>query len=99
MQVLRNRLLEKHPATFWVKATVDRDDEGWEWFRYDHIKYTRNPNVSLFAGLIADGIVSVDFLMHLKPNGQIRDHGFPFKIMPQDVNLLFPEVIEYDLTR
>ena len=99
MQVLRNRLLEKHPATFWVKATVERDDEGWEWFRYDHIKYTRNPNVSLFAGLIAEGIVSVDFLMHLKPNGQIRDHGFPFKIMPQDVNLLFPEVIEFDLTR
>ena len=99
MQVLRDRLLEKHPATFWVKATVDHDDDGWEWFRYDHIKYTRNPNASLFAGLIAEGIVSVDFLMHLKPNGQIRDHGFPFKIMPQDVNLLFPEVIEYDLTR
>lgn len=98
MQVLRNRLLEKHPATFWVKASVNVVD-GWEYFRYDHIKYTRNPNISLFAGLIADGIVSVDFLMHYKPNGMVRDHGFPFKIMPQNVNLLFPEVIEYDLTR
>ncbi len=98
MQVLRDRLIEKHPATFWVKATVDEHD-GWEYFRYDHIKYTRNPNVSLFSSLIADGIVSVDFLMHFKPNGQIRDHGFPFKIMPNNVNLLFPEVIEYDLTR
>ena len=97
MQVLRDRLLEKHPATFWVKATVDIQD-GWEFFRYDHIKYTRNPNVSLFSSLIADGIVSVDFLMHYKPNGMIRDHGFPFKMMPGDVNLLFPQVIEYDLT-
>lgn len=97
MQVLRNRLLEKHPATFWVKAAVDIQD-GWEYFRYDYIKYTRNPNVSLFSNLIADGIVSVDFLMHYKPNGIIRDHGFPFKIMPNDVNLLFPQVIEYDLT-
>ena len=72
MQVLRDRLLEKYPATFWVKATVAEQD-GWEYFRYDHIKYTRNPNVSLFSSLIADGIVSVDFLMHRKPNGQIRD--------------------------
>lgn len=99
MRVLRDRLLEKHPATFWVKATVDHDANGWEYFRYDHIKYTRNPNVSLFSSLIDEGIVSVDFLMHYKPNGSIRDHGFPFKIMPGDVNLLFPEVIEYDLTR
>lgn len=98
MQVLRERLLEKHPATFWVKASVDMVD-GREYFRYDYIKYTRNPNVSLFAGLIADGTVSVDFLMHYKPNGRIRDHGFPFKILPQNVNLIFPEVIEYDLTR
>lgn len=97
MQVLRNRLLEKHPATFWVKASVMIND-GWEYFRYDHIKYTRNPNVSLFSNLIAEGVVSVDFLMHFKPNGSVRDHGFPFKIMPQDVNLLFPDVIEYDLT-
>ena len=98
MQVLRGRLLEKHPATFWVKASVDRDENGWEFFRYDQIKYTRNPNASLLSNLIDEGIVTVDFLMHYRPNGAIRDHGFPFKIMPNNVNLLFPEVIEYDLT-
>lgn len=72
--------------------------DGWEYFRYDYIKYIRNPNVSLFSSLIADGIVSVDFLMHLNPNGFIRNHGFPFRIMPQSVDLLFLQIIEYDLT-
>ena len=98
MEVLRNRLLEKHPATFWVKASVDYRDDGWEMFRYDYIKYTRNPNVALFSNLIDEGIVTVDFTMHRKPNGAIRDHGFPFKIYPTNINLLFPEVVEYDLT-
>lgn len=98
MQVLRNRLLEKHPATFWVKATSVFEGNQ-EYFRYDHIKYTRNPNAFLFASLIAEGIVTVDFLMHYRPNNEIRDHGFPFKIMPDDINLLFPEVLEYDLMR
>ena len=97
MQTLRNRLLEKHPATFWVKASVEIHDD-WEYFRYDHIKYTRNPNVSLFSSLIADGIVSVDFLMHYRPDGIVRDHGFPFKMMPNNIDILFPEAIEYDLT-
>lgn len=98
MDTLRSRLKQKHPATFWVKATVDIR-ENIEYFRYDHIKYTRNPNLSLFADLIDSGIVTVDFLMHLKENGKVRDHGFPFKIRPKDINMLFPEVIEYDLTK
>lgn len=98
MQLLRDRLLEKHPATFWVKATT-RIQDGWEYFRYDHIKYTRNPNVYLFASLIEQGVVTVDFLVHEKPNGSIRNHGYPFKIMPANIDLLFPQAIEYDLTR
>ena len=97
MQLLRDRLIEKHPSTFWVKATVQHDVKGWELFRYDHIKYTRNPNVSLFSGLIEKGVITIDFPMHFKPNGGIRDHSFLFRIKEKDVNLLFPEVIEYDL--
>lgn len=98
MEVLRNRLKEKHPATFWVKASVEHDGNGWELFRYDYIKYTRNPNVTLFSNLIDEGVVTVDFIMHYRPNGSVRNHGYPFKIFPRDLGLLFPEEIDYDLT-
>jgi len=96
METLKSRLLEKHPATFWIKATSKFED-GKEYFRYDHVKYTRNPIASVFPDLLDSGIITVDFLMHQKPNGIIRDHGFPFKILPSNINMLFPEPLEYDL--
>ena len=55
--------------------------------------------VQLFTDLLQSGIVTVDFLMHRKENGMIRDHGFPFKILPRNKDLLFPKPIEYDLTK
>lgn len=35
--------------------------------------------------------------MHRKENGTVRDHGFPFKIFPKDLDLLFPEPKTYEL--
>lgn len=96
IESLKARLLEKHPATFWIQAK-SQFQNGVEYFRYDHVKYTRNPNAQVFADLLDAGVITVDFLMHLKPNGVIRDHGFPFKIMPNNINMLFPEPLEYDL--
>lgn len=96
LQTLRERLREKHPETFWVKATSDFVGEQ-EYFRYDYVVHTKNPNISLIPSLLDEGIITVDYLMHRKPNGATRDHGFPFKIFPRDRDLLFPEAIEYDL--
>ena len=96
MEMLKNRLLEKHPATFWIKAKSVIED-GTEYFRYDHVKYTRNPNAYVFPDLLDAGIITVAFLMHKKPSGTIRDHGFPFKIMPNHINMLFPDPVEYEL--
>ncbi len=98
LQTLRERLEEKHPETFWVKATFDFVGEQ-EYFRYDYVKHTKHPNTSLIPSLLDEGIITVDYLMHRKPNGSTRDHGFPFKIFPRDMGLLFPEEIEYDLEK
>lgn len=97
MDKLKERLLEKHPATFWVQAAT-RFENGIEYFRYDKIKYTRNPNVQIFADLLDAGIITIDFLMYLKENGTVRNHGYPFKIAPRNIEMLFPRVIDYDLT-
>lgn len=94
--LLKQRLLEKHKETFWVKAT-SKIKNGQEYFRYDMIVHTKNPNASLFPQLIDEGIITVDYIMHKKENGTVRDHGFPFKIFPRDLSLLFPEPKTYKL--
>ena len=97
VSVLKNRLLEKHPETFWVKAT-NKKENGKEYFRYDSIVHTRNPNPELLPELIDEGVITVDFLMHRYPGKTVRDHGFPFKIKPDCLQMLFPEPLRYDLT-
>lgn len=81
-----------------IQQFVDDDSAiAKEYFRYDRIVHTKNPNVSLFPQLIDEGIITVDYIMHRKENGTVRDHGFPFKIFPKDLNLLFPEPKIYEL--
>lgn len=96
--MLKQRLLEKHKETFWVKAT-SKSENGKEYFRYDKIVHTKNPNASLFPQLIEEGIITVDCIMHREENGKVRDHGFPFKIFPKDLDLLFSEPQIYDLDK
>ena len=96
---LRKILLTKHRETFWVKAqSIQRD--GIEWFRYDHITHTRNPNDLLLAPLIETDKITVELLGYFsKQKGmKWRDHGMLFKMKPEDLPLLFGEPKEYDLS-
>lgn len=97
---LRKQLLIKHRETFWVKAQSIYVD-GVEWFRYDKVLRTRNPNDSLFAPLVETDKITVDLLGYFtkQKNMKWRDHGMLFKIHPNDLHLLFGEPIEYDLTK
>ncbi|MCR4675222.1 MAG: hypothetical protein K5675_09440 [Lachnospiraceae bacterium] len=94
---LQDRLLEKHPKTFWVEATSVFEN-GVEYFKYDYVTYTRDPNASLLPTLIDEGIITVDYLLHRYPFKPTRDHGFPFKINGRDLDLLFPEQRYFDLS-
>lgn len=97
LDVLRKTLLIKHHETFWVKAASEiRDD--WEYFRYDRVIHTRNPNAMLLAPLIENGEITADLAAHIKPDGTYRDHGLLFKILPQNIKDLLDEEKEYDLS-
>lgn len=96
LQTLRDRLLEKHRETFWVKATSIFED-GVEKFRYDSIVHTKKPTASLLGYLIDAKIITMDYTMHFKENGKVRDHGYLFKIRPENVGMLFPDPVEYIL--
>lgn len=93
----KHTLLLKHHETFWVKA-VSENRDGREWFRYDKILHTKNPNTSLLAPLLEADKITVDLAAHYKPDGKWRDHGMLFKMLPNDLPLLLGEPIEYDLT-
>lgn len=95
--ILRKTLLTKHPETFWVKAASEIRDI--EYFRYDWVIHTRNPNVLLLAPLIDNGEITADLAAHIKPDGKYRDHGLLFKILPQNIRDLLSDEKTYDLSK
>ena len=97
IQALKEALLAKHHETFWVKALSETRD-GIEYFRYDKILHTKNPNASLIAPLLELDKITVDLAAHYKEDGKWRDHGMLFKMKPKDLPLLLGEPVEYDLT-
>jgi len=96
MKKLREALLTKHHETFWIKA-VSETREGREFFRYDRVLHTKNPNASLLAPLLETDKITVDLAAHYKPDGKWRDHGILFKMLPDDLPLLLGDPIEYEL--
>ena len=93
---LKNALLLKHHETFWVKA-LSEDRDGREYFRYDKVLHTKQPNASLMVPLIESGKITLDLAAHFKEDGKWRDHGMLFKMKPVDIPLLLSDPIEYDL--
>lgn len=97
MQMLQETLLNKHRETFWVKASAEIRD-GREYFRYDKVLHTRNPNGSLLAPLLETDKITVDLLVHRDLDGtHYRDHGLLFKMEPEDLHLLMGDPVEYVL--
>lgn len=97
LQTLRDCLQNKHRETFWIKAKSEYQD-GIEYFKYESVEHTKNPNVSLFAPLIEEDIITLDLLAYLKENGTCRDHGALFKIYPENKHLLLGNSVVYDLS-
>ena len=93
---LKNALLMKHHETFWVKAQSE-DRDGREFFRYDKVLHTKQPNASLMVPLIESGKITLDLAAHFKEDGKWRDHGMLFKMKPLDIPLLLNDPVEYDL--
>ena len=95
---LKKRLLEKHHETFWIGAESIRYDQA-EYFRYDKVEHTKNPNDSLLFPLIEEDKIYVDLAGYFikEKNMKWRDHGMLFKIWEDDLELLFGKTKEYDL--
>jgi hypothetical protein len=90
---LENSLREKHKNTFWVKAKT-QEINGSEHFHYVQVIATSKPLVSNFSQLVDLGSIQMDYTISekVKPDGglKVRDHGYLWKIAPEDIGLLFP---------
>lgn len=86
---LKKRLSIKHKETVWVSATTDVRSDG-EYFLFDKVVHTKGPNIAMFPYLLDSGVITLDYTLHFKADGNTRDHGYMFRINPQDINLLFP---------
>lgn len=94
---LRQRLIEKHKETFWIKAE-SIDINGVEHFVLKSVIHTKNPLVGQFMQLLKDGVITMDHLIKRKDGtGNAAEKGPLFKINPKHLNLLFPEQKEYKL--
>ena len=98
LETLKSRLAEKHHETFWVQASSKIYD-GKEYFQYETVRHTRKPNTNNLASLFDTGIITLDYAMHLKSNGGVRDHGYLFRTTGDKFAHIFPLERVYDLSK
>jgi hypothetical protein len=65
------------------------------------VEHTQSPLIGNFGALVDLGAITMDYLLHEEPtpSGGRRagDHGYLFKIHPDNLDLLFPPSKTYQL--
>jgi hypothetical protein len=97
---LRDRLLEKHAETFWIKAS-SHFVKGKEYFELESVIHTRAPLLNQLMPLIASGDITMDHMISIeKKKGRLpklKEKGPSFKIKKTNLGMLFPNPITYSL--
>lgn len=96
LQVLRERLAQKHRETFWVHAHCRGKGEDEE-FHYHAVEHTRAPKVRNLEALVEAGVISMDYTLSRISETRTRDHGYLFKIHASNLGALFPPSERYAL--
>ena len=99
LETLAKRLMEKHNETFWVYANK-RGSGANEEFHFVTAQHTRSPIEDNLYLLLETGLIQVDYTLSIKNESTrtVRDHGYLFKINPEDIPALIPCEGTYDLT-
>jgi len=97
LEILHQRLLEKHNETFWISAETSFDLTGKEYFHFKSVEHTRKPIVAQFDILLEQGSITLDHLIKKNSKGKVKEKGPLFKIESKSLNLLFPPSQLYSL--
>jgi len=95
MSLLGHDLAAKHHETFWVQAKC-RGRGNAEEFHYVEVLHTRAPMTGNLPALFEAGVITVDYALHMQGH-RARDHGYLFKIHPDNLGALFPPAETYAL--
>jgi hypothetical protein len=63
-----------------VKARV-RNTKTKSQFAYEELVYCDRPSIDRFVNLVADRNIVFEFTMSEKPDGRIRNHGYPWRLV------------------
>jgi hypothetical protein len=79
-QTLEKRLLEKHSRAAFINAEIRRVKSG-TLYSYQELIYCDRPDIKRFIDLVSNKKIVFEFLMYEKPNGSIRNHGYPWRLI------------------
>jgi len=77
---LEHRLAEKHSRTAFIKARTRNANSNTQ-FLYDEFVYCDRPSITRFVDLVSHRNIVFEFIMSEKPNGSIRNHGYPWRLI------------------
>lgn len=79
-KLLQDRLIEKHSRAAFIKADVKKIKDKSQ-FNYKDLIYCERPSIERFMDLVCDKKIVFEFIMSEKPNGSIRNHGYPWRLV------------------
>lgn len=94
--VLAAALASKHRETAFVYAK-SRGAGTQEQFHFHRVVHAAGADFGRYLTTLLDGKGCVDFAIHRKENGSVRDHGFLFRIEESELPAVFREVRAYEL--
>jgi hypothetical protein len=80
---LAKRLSEKHSRAAFVKASLRTRDSRVQ-FKYDELIYCERPSIDRFVNLVSNRNIVFEFLMSERPDGQVRNHGYPWRLTREE---------------
>jgi hypothetical protein len=88
--ILRKKLRD----TAFVAAEIRKESTGPHWFHYRGLAWCSDPSVENLVRLIEEGVVWVEFRMHISHEGKWRNHGTQFRIHSDALEQLFTTVLQ-----
>jgi hypothetical protein len=92
-QQLKERFIQKIPKLIVVKADARIKDNSREEFHFNEAYFLKGFSFESFKNMVSKDIITVDFRMHLRENGTVRNHGTAFRIRKSKLENCFRELV------
>jgi hypothetical protein len=81
-ETLEKRLTEKHSRAAFILASTNKAKTK---FCYEQLIYCEQPAIDRFLDLVMQNQLVFEFLMSEKESGQVRNHGYPWRLNSENL--------------